>query len=138
MNDFSRSHHRNERDAAPNPKGNERKSERSEARDERENERTMSGDGALAMKLKDGVQDLEKELNEANSKVNRAKKTVAVVETKLKNYVMLEANLRAIEINLREKYGMSTVFVWYSNSRCTIYSRLHGILGCCIVLSTVV
>ena len=96
MNDFSRSHHRNERDTAPNPKGNERTSERSEARDERENERTMNGDRALAKKLKDGVQDLEKELNEANSKLKSAKNTVALVDVKLKIFVMIGENLHAI------------------------------------------
>ena len=96
MNDFSRSHHRNERDAAPNPKGNERTSERSEARDERENERIMNGDRALAKKLKDGVQDLEKELNEAKSKLKSAKNTVAVVDVKLKIFVMIGENLHAI------------------------------------------
>ena len=96
MNDFSRSHHRNERDAAPNPKGNERTSERSEARDERENERTMNGDRALAKKLKDGVQDLENELNWANSKLKSAKNTVALVDVKLKIFVMIGENLHAI------------------------------------------
>ena len=96
MNDFSRSHHRNDRDAAPNPKGNERTSERSEARDERENERIMNGDRALAKKLKDGVQDLEKELNEANSKLKSAKNTVAFVAMKLKNFLLSGENLHAI------------------------------------------
>jgi len=97
VNDFSRSHHRNERDTAPNPKGNERTSERSEARDERENERTMNGDRALAKKLKDGVQDLEKELNEANSKLEsaNAKLTRAVAAEMLLEQKLERANERA-------------------------------------------
>ncbi|WZN62387.1 hypothetical protein HKI87_05g39230 [Chloropicon roscoffensis] len=56
----------------------------------------MNGDRALAKKLKDGVQDLEKELNEANSKLKSAKNTVALVDVKLKNYVTLEDDLRTM------------------------------------------
>ena len=56
----------------------------------------MNGDRALAKKLKDGVQDLEKELNEANSKLKSAKNTVALVDVKLKIFVMIGENLHAI------------------------------------------
>ena len=112
MNDFSRSHHRNERDAAPNPKGNERTSERSEARDERENERIMNGDRALAKKLKDGVHDLEKELNWANSKLKSAKNTVALVDVKLKNYVTLEDDLRTMPGEISQLLHLLGLGTW--------------------------
>ena len=56
----------------------------------------MNGDRTLAKKLKDGVQDLEKELNEAKSKLKSAKNTVAVVDVKLKIFVMIGENLHAI------------------------------------------
>ena len=56
----------------------------------------MNGDRALAKKLKDGVQDLENELNWANSKLKSAKNTVAVVDVKLKIFMTLGENSRNI------------------------------------------
>ena len=54
----------------------------------------MNGDRALAKKLKDAVQDLERELNWANSKLKSAKNTVAFVAMKLKNFLLSGENLR--------------------------------------------
>ena len=62
----------------------------------------MNGDRALAKKLKDGVQDLENELNEANSKLKSAKNTIAVVDVKLKIFVMIGENLPAIPSSYRD------------------------------------
>jgi len=69
----------------------------------------MNGDRTLTKKLKDGVHDLEKELIAAKSKLKSAKNTVAVVDVKLKIFMMLPEILCTVSRTVHFKEAIESL-----------------------------